>query len=198
MLTQVQNQKCEPYPFPNLVGAGPTLCGQHSSLLHTSWVDTPLGPMMIIADEKGVYLLEFIDKCGLECEIEQLRIKTKSVIISGKTLALESITQELHAYFLGTLTEFKTPLHLLGSPFQKRVWEKLLHIPYGVTRTYAAQAETMGKAKAYRAVANANGANQLTIVIPCHRIINSNGKLGGYAGGVARKQWLIDHEKNNV
>lgn len=83
----------------------------------------------------------------------------------------------------------------MGSPFQKLVWEELISIPYGQTRTYAEQAAAIGKYKAYRAVANANGANQIAIVIPCHRIINSNGDIGGYGGGITRKQWLINHEK---
>ena len=83
---------------------------------------------------------------------------------------------------------------MFGSDFQQKVWQALLKIPYGETRSYAAQAAAMGFPKATRAVANANGANQLAIVIPCHRIINSNGALGGYGGGVARKEWLLQHE----
>lgn len=102
------------------------------------------------------------------------------------------------SYFEGKLKEFKTSLNLLGCPFQKLVWEELISIPYGTIRNYMAQAEAIGKNKAYRGVANANGANQLAIVIPCHRIINSNGDLGGYGGGIARKQWLIEHEKSHV
>lgn len=110
------------------------------------------------------------------------------------TEALRSIEQELKKYFEGRLGKFTTPLFLLGSPFQKKVWNELLKIPYGTTRSYAAQAVSMGEPKATRAVANANGANQLAIVIPCHRIINSNGALGGYGGGIARKEWLLQHE----
>ena len=101
---------------------------------------------------------------------------------------------KLKSYFEGKLKKFETPLFLLGSPFQKKVWQALLKIPYGTTRSYAAQAVSMSEPKATRAVANANGANQLAIVIPCHRIINSNGALGGYGGGIARKEWLLQHE----
>jgi O-6-methylguanine DNA methyltransferase len=94
-----------------------------------------------------------------------------------------------------TLQDFKTSVQLLGSPFQKLVWNELVSIPYGQTRSYLEQA--IKKQAAYRAVANANGANQIAIVIPCHRIINSNGKLGGYSGGISRKKWLIEHEKQH-
>jgi AraC family transcriptional regulator of adaptative response/methylated-DNA-[protein]-cysteine methyltransferase len=118
----------------------------------------------------------------------------KAAIVPGVTEPLRSIELELKNYFEGKLKIFTTPLFLLGSPFQQRVWKELLKIPYGTTRSYAAQATSMGEPKAIRAVANANGANQLAIVIPCHRIINTNGALGGYGGGIARKEWLLQHE----
>jgi AraC family transcriptional regulator of adaptative response/methylated-DNA-[protein]-cysteine methyltransferase len=98
-------------------------------------------------------------------------------------------------YFDGNLTEFKTPLFFLGSSFQKQVWEALRKIPFGQTRSYAEMATFIGKPSAFRAVANANGANQLAIVVPCHRVINTNGDLAGYGGGIARKKWLIHHEQ---
>lgn len=166
-------------------------------MLKVSQLDTKLGPMIAIADDEGLYLLEFVDGRGVEHEIEMLRLKIKTAIVPGSTEPIASIIWELASYFDGTLTDFKTPLHLLGTPFQRLVWEELMRTPYGQTRTYAAQAEAIGKATAYRAVANANGANQLAIVIPCHRIIKSNGDLCGYAGGVARKQWLINHERQS-
>ena len=84
---------------------------------------------------------------------------------------------------------------MFGSPFQRQVWQVLCGIPYGETRSYAEEAISMGKPSAYRAVANANGANQLAIIIPCHRVIASDGTLGGYGGGIAVKQWLLEHEK---
>lgn len=171
--------------------------GQHK-ILKASWIDTRLGPMIAIADEAGLYLLEFVDRRGLELEVERLRIKTKAAIIPGVTDPMKSMTLELESYFEGKLKEFNTPLHLLGSPLQKLVWDELMRIPYGQTRSYMAQSKAIGKATAYRAVANANGANQLAIVIPCHRIINSNGELGGYGGGIRRKQWLIEHEASHV
>lgn len=166
--------------------------------LKASWFDTKLGAMIAIADDEGLYLLEFVDTPDLEKELKSLQKKIKAVIIPGSSGPIESIKLELQAYFDGTLTEFKTPIHLLGTSFQRLAWKELMHTPYGQTRTYANQAKAIGKATAYRAVANANGMNKLTIVIPCHRIIRSNGNLGGYSSGLSRKQWLIEHERQNT
>lgn len=184
--------------FTKILGAAPTnFKGQHK-ILKSSWLDTPLGPMLVISDEEGLYLLEFVERRGLEKEIERLRLKLKTAIIPGRTEHIDSIEQELANYFAGKLKSFKTPIHMLGSPFQKMVWQELMRIPYGETRSYLAQAKAIGKSSSYRAVANANGANQLAIIIPCHRIINSNGDLGGYGGGIIRKQWLINMEKQGI
>jgi AraC family transcriptional regulator, regulatory protein of adaptative response / methylated-DNA-[protein]-cysteine methyltransferase len=181
--------------FSKIMGAAPTKFDKHHPVLKAAWLDTPLGPMLVMSDEEALYLLEFVDRRGLEREVERLRIKTKAVIIPGVSNPITSIQDELNSYFNGTLQEFKTPLHLFGSPFQKMVWKELTRIPYGQTRSYFDQAKAIGKETSYRAVANANGANQIAIVIPCHRIINSNGDLGGYGGGITRKKWLLDHEK---
>lgn len=183
--------------FSRIMGAAPTKLGQ-VNILKASWLDTPLGPMIAIADEKDLYLLEFVDRRGLEREVERLRKKIKSAIIPGHTLPINSIEKELQHYFEGTLAEFKTPLFFLGSPFQKRVWQELKKIPSGNTRSYLEIAVAIGKPKAYRAVAQANGANQFAIIIPCHRVINSNGELGGYGGGLSRKKWLLNHEKKEI
>lgn len=179
--------------FSRIMGAAPSRQGT-CNILKASWLDTPVGPMIAIADEKALYLLEFVDRRGLEREIERLRQRTKSAIIPGTTPPIESIEKELQLYFDGQLMAFKTPLHLLGSPFQKQVWAALCQIPHGETWSYADLAAAIGKPTACRAVANANGANQIAIVIPCHRVINSNGELGGYGGGVARKKWLLEIE----
>jgi AraC family transcriptional regulator of adaptative response/methylated-DNA-[protein]-cysteine methyltransferase len=181
-----------------IMGAPPTNCSQHHRVLKASWLDTPLGSMLAIADENSLFLLEFVDQKGLERNIERLRHRTKSAIIPGSTLPIISIEKELNAYFEGNLTEFATPVHLQGSPFQKLVWQELLEIPYGETRSYSKQAESIGRPSAFRAVANANGANLLAIILPCHRIINQDGNLGGYGGGIIRKKWLIDHERRTI
>lgn len=171
---------------------------QHSKILRSSWIDTKLGSMMAIGDEEALYLLEFFDKWSLEREVEKLKIKTNSTIIPGSTTPIQYITHELMSYFEGKLKDFKTPLHFLGSSFQKLVWEELMRVPYGQTRSYREQAIFIGKDRAYRAVAHANGVNHLAIVTPCHRIIKSNGDFGGYSGGITRKKWLLEHEARHV
>lgn len=165
--------------------------------MKSSLINTPLGSMLAIADEEALYLLEFSERRELERQIERLCTRHKSTITPGSPSPILSIKKELKEYFDGTLQHFKTPLHLIGSPFQKEAWNVLMTIPYGETRSYAEQAIRLGNKDAARAVANANSNNRLAIVIPCHRIINSNGKLGGYAGGVDRKQWLLNHETKN-
>ena len=156
--------------------------------------ETELGTMMAMSDESYLYLLEFLDKKNLDSELERLKLRTKAIVTKGMTQPIESIRAELELYFKGTLKKFKTPLYLCGTDFQKQVWDELQRTPYGQTRSYAAQAQALGKPKAYRAVANANGANQLVIVVPCHRIISSQGTLGGYSSGIERKKWLLEHE----
>ena len=136
--------------------------------LHSSWLDTPLGPMVAIADESMLYLLEFASRKGLEKEFERLGERGFAVI-PGETPPIQSIATELKAYFSGTLCQFKTPYRVFGSPFQRQVWQVLCGIPYGETRSYAEEAISMGKPSAYRAVANANGANQLAIINPANQ-----------------------------
>lgn len=164
-------------------------------ILKTTKINTPLGQMVAIADDEALLLLEFFDGRGIEREVEGLCRHKNAELKSGTNKILESIERELAAYFDGKLKHFKTPLETIGTPFQKRVWEELERIPYGVTCSYADVAVAMGKPTAFRAVANANGRNQLAVVIPCHRVINSNGGLGGYGGRVDRKQWLLDLEQ---
>lgn len=184
--------------FSRIMGAAPTKVQQQRHLLKATWLDTRLGPMIAIAGEEALYLLEFVDRRGLEREVERLRQKASAAIIPGITPPIRSIEEELGRYFEGSLKEFKTPLALLGSPFQKLTWEALKQIPYGETRSYTDIAVRVGQPSAFRAVARANGANQLAIVIPCHRVCQANGDLGGYGGGLARKKWLINHEKQGA
>lgn len=166
-----------------------------STSLKMAEFKTELGSLTAIGDEKALYLLEFVDCPGLDWEIKRLKEKTGLELISGVTEPIDSIQKELSQYFAARLQKFTTPLCIFGSPFQKRVWEELRKIPYGKTTSYGSIATTMGRPKAYRAVAQANGANQFVIVIPCHRVINTNGELGGYSSGMDRKKWLLNHEK---
>lgn len=168
-----------------------------AAVLATVEIITPLGGMIAIADEHVLYLLEFVDHPALKRKIARICNDMTTTIHPSTTAPITSIENELKAYFDGTLQEFATPLFCIGTNFQKNVWTALLRIPYGQTQSYAQQAQAIEKPTASRAVANANGANQIAIVIPCHRIINSNGNLGGYGSGIARKQWLLNHERQN-
>ncbi len=181
--------------FTRIMGAPPTQWATDARLLRAAWIDTPLGPMMAVADEEALYLLEFVDRRGLEREIERLRRKARAPIVPGTTPPIASIRRELTAYFDGRLAAFDTPIHPLGTPFEQRVWEALGAIPRGETRSYGAIAEAIGQPTAVRAVARANGANTLALIIPCHRVIRRSGDLGGYGGGLARKRWLLAHEQ---
>jgi AraC family transcriptional regulator of adaptative response/methylated-DNA-[protein]-cysteine methyltransferase len=143
--------------------------------------------MIALGDEEALYSLVFID--------QNIEKKFCCTITLGRTKPLDSIEEELGQYFQGKLREFKTPVKLIGSPFQMSVWEELRKIPYGKTVSYAHLAAAIDRPAAYRAAARANGANPLPLIIPCHRVIYANGALGGYSSGLARKQWLIDHEQ---
>lgn len=161
--------------------------------------DTPLGIMRAIADENALYILEFLNEGDDVATAHRMFQKNKKhIIVKEKNHITRYVEKELKAYFSGALKNFQTPLHTEGTLFQKKAWNSLLNIPYGQTRSYAEQAQALGKAQAFRAVGNANSMNTLAIIIPCHRIITSSGQLGGYAGGLWRKKWLLQHEKQNA
>ncbi|MDP2194231.1 MAG: methylated-DNA--[protein]-cysteine S-methyltransferase, partial [Alphaproteobacteria bacterium] len=166
--------------------------------LHAALIHTKLGEMIAIANEAGLYLLEFVCSHRLERKIANLEAKLHATIVEGMTPPIQSIARELELYFSGDLKTFSTPVHIMGTPFQQAVWKELMRIPYGKTCSYMHQAQSIGKPQAHRAVANANGANQLAVIIPCHRIIQANGDLGGYGGGIKIKQWLLEHEGEHV
>jgi AraC family transcriptional regulator, regulatory protein of adaptative response / methylated-DNA-[protein]-cysteine methyltransferase len=177
-----------------IMNAAPTLA-TGDNILKVAWLDTRLGSMVAIANEASLLLLEFVDRRGLEREVERLSSKTKSAIVPGKTKPIYLIEKELEQYFQCGQKIFNTPITLVGSDFQKQVWQALMKIPPGTTRSYADIARAIKQPSAFRAVARANGTNQIAIIIPCHRVINASGALGGYAGGISRKAWLINHEK---
>jgi len=166
--------------------------------LKQSIIETPLGEMLAIGDEEALYLLEFADCKKTAKKIDHLLVKLQANIVSGTAESLDLIETELKSYFKGSLKEFKTPIKLVGSSFQNKVWNSLMQIPFGTTRSYRDIACTTGNIQAFRAAANANGANKLAIIIPCHRVINSNGQLGGYAGGIFRKKYLLQHESELI
>lgn len=183
--------------FTKIMGTKPK-DNKKIEMLTMQWFETKLGPMVAVASDSGLYLLEFVDRRGLEKEIEKLRAKKNAAIIPGTTVVLEQLQKELSLYFEGLLQIFEVPLaDDYGTDFQRLVWKELCKIPYGQTINYKELAIAVGNEKATRAVARANGANTISIIIPCHRVINSNGELGGYGGGLDRKKWLIELEIDN-
>ena len=182
--------------FTRIMGTAPST--KPGNVLKAEWLDSPLGPMIAIADDDGLCLLEFTDRRGLEREIERLRIRRKCTIVPCKGPFIDQIKKELEAYFAGNLQTFTTPLSYVGTDFQIAVWQTLQTVPYGSTRTYSQLARMIGKTNATRAAGRANGANQLAIIVPCHRIIGMDGSLTGYGGGLTRKQWLIEHEQSHA
>ena len=164
------------------------------TLYHTQ-INTPLGEMEAIASAKGVCLLEFASRKELDKEKKALETHFDSKLVNGNNAHLDLLSKELAAYFNGELLEFTVPIVLNGTAFQKKVWQALLEVPYGETRTYMEQTKIIGDQKAIRAVATANGKNQIAIVVPCHRIIGSDGSLTGYAGGIENKRALLNLER---
>jgi AraC family transcriptional regulator, regulatory protein of adaptative response / methylated-DNA-[protein]-cysteine methyltransferase len=162
--------------------------------LKARWFETPVGPMIALADDKGLYLFEFVDRRGLENEILFIRKRTKLAILPGNNKLLDEFSKEIDRYFTGKNLAFSVPLKPTGSEFEHSVWKQLRLIPPGTTTSYSAIAKKIGKPDASRAVGHANGRNCIAIVIPCHRVINADGSISNYGGGVWRKRWLISHE----
>lgn len=163
--------------------------------LFVDWVETPEGRMVVVADARALYLIEFVDRVKLPRQFERLRRMHGRAIVPGTTDVTNQIRQEMAEYFAGTRQDFSVMIETTGTPFQGGVWDALRTIPYGQTWSYAALAVAIGNDKAVRAVASANGSNGLAIVIPCHRVIGSDGGLGGYAGGIDRKARLLKLER---
>lgn len=150
-----------------------------------------LDPMIALADERSLCFLGFFQSVP-----KQLEKLTGAKIVPGRPDPIQSVEDELRQYVQGKLRVFRTPIRMLGSLFQQKVWLELQKIPYGTTRTYSDIARVIEKPSAVRAVASAIGANRLAILIPCHRIIRMDGSFGGYNGGIDRKKWLLSHEKD--
>jgi methylated-DNA-[protein]-cysteine S-methyltransferase len=156
---------------------------------------TPLGEMLALSSPRGLCLLEFIGQPHVERELAQVEAARGGPAPSGRNALTDQLGAELAEYFAGHRRDFSVPLDLVGTPFQQRVWQALLRIAYGQTWSYAQEAEFIGQPSATRAVAAANGQNKISIVVPCHRVIGSNGQLTGYGGGLPRKQWLLGLEQ---
>lgn len=161
-----------------------------------AWLGSPLGPLVAGATSDGLCLLEFTDRRILEAQFATVRKLFAAPVVPGTNEHLELLREELAAYFAGTLRQFTVPLIYPGSPFQKKVWDHLLSIPYGETRSYEHLAAEIGAPRAARAVGHANSLNRIAILIPCHRVLNKNGGLCGYGGGLRRKQSLLHLEQS--
>ncbi len=182
--------------FQKIFGVSPSK-SEGKTIIQLIRITTPLGPMFAGATDKGVCILEFTDGTSLEANVKVLRRRMNAIMLPGSNQHLELVRKELAEYFLGSRKAFTFPLSFPGTHFQQQVWEGLQKIPYGETRGYQEQAKFLGNPKAVRAVATANAKNRLAIVIPCHRVIGSDGALRGYAGGLARKRWLLSHEQRH-
>lgn len=183
--------------FAGIFGAPPSGARGVDHLV-ADWMETPVGPMVAVANAEGLCLVEFSDRRALERELAAMRKKLGASIVPGKSAVLESAKREMAEYFAGTRTRFETPVVLRGSAFSVSVWRALREIPAGETRSYAEIARAVGSPGAVRAVGRANGANTLAIIVPCHRVIRSDGTLCGYGGGVWRKRHLLEHEARMV
>lgn len=184
------------YTYKTLFGQAPSKV-QTQPIILVNRITTPLGPMFICATETGICLLEFTDRKMLETEFRDLQKRLGARILTGENGHIKQATAELQEYFQGKRQQFEVPLHYPGTEFQQEVWEALVKIPNGRTSSYQAMAIQLGKPKASRAIARANGSNRIAILVPCHRVIGSDGSLKGYGGGLERKKWLLDFERNH-
>jgi len=172
--------------------------GCADKIINVTFIESAIGKMMAGATDKGICLLEFADSKKLEFELKQLICLLHAPLIESENIHFTILREQLDKYFRGELREFNIPLDLVGTDFQIYAWLGLLNIPYGSTTTYAKQAEALGKPSAIRAIANANGKNRISIILPCHRVIGTNGSLTGYGGEIWRKQKLLELEQNKT
>ncbi len=170
---------------------------ENQNIIQVSRLTTPLGPMFIGSTQRGICLLEFTSRKSLETELQDLQQKRNARILTGENTHIKQAREELEQYFAGRRRQFNVALDPVGTEFRQLVWRSLLTIPYGTTISYLEQAKRLGREKSVRAVASANGYNKIAIIIPCHRVIGSDGSLTGYGGGLERKKWLLDLEQSH-
>ncbi|MBT0959292.1 bifunctional transcriptional activator/DNA repair protein Ada [Alphaproteobacteria bacterium KMM 3653] len=181
--------------FAKLLGRAPGTLS-NDALLLADWIETPLGDMIAIGTDSHLYLLEFLERRALKSEVAALEADAKGAVGIGKSASTEQTRTELAAFFAGQSAAFTVPLATGGTGFQRDVWKALQTIPAGETRSYADIARQIESPTATRAVARANGANRLALIIPCHRVIGADGSLTGYGGGLWRKQQLLEIERS--
>lgn len=180
--------------FARLMGQPPASFST-DALLKADYIDTPLGAMIALCDQTHLHLLEFADRKALPMELRRLNLLVKGRIGFGRLGPMDLVEAELGAYFAGRGPDFSVPMAFHGSDFTKTVWRALREIPAGQTRSYSGIAAAIGRPSAVRAVARANGANQIALLVPCHRVLGADGALTGYGGGLWRKQKLIEIER---
>ena len=184
--------------FQNWFGQSPTKSKSAAKPILMNRILTPLGPMVVAATASNICLLEFADRRMLETQLKRVQQIHKSVFAPGTNDLIGRLELELKQYFSGERRGFTVPINATGSKFQMQVWDRLQNIPYGSTISYVELANDIDNPGAQRAVGRANGDNRFAIVIPCHRVIRRDGTLSGYGGGIWRKQWLLDHEREWV
>jgi len=165
------------------------------SIIATTVLSTPLGKMFAASTSKGICLLTFYDEKKIPKQLKKLKGFFDADIMSAHNEHFDTLKKELDEYFDNKREVFEVPLQLLGTAFQIKVWKILQAIPYGNTISYQEQASLINNEKAVRAVANANANNLIALIVPCHRVIGKNGKLTGYAGGIEKKEFLLNLEK---
>ncbi len=170
---------------------------QTKEIIFTTTFSTPLGEMFAAASKKGIIMLTFFTPFYIEAKIEILKNTLNAEVIPGDNEIFRTLKIQLNEYFEKKRTTFEIPLQLVGSSFQIQCWKELLNIPYGKTISYKEEAKNIKNEKAYRAVANANSQNMIEIIVPCHRVISSNGTIGGYSSGIEKKEFLLKLEQND-
>lgn len=183
--------------FRNVIGSSP-VNSKDKRIVNITHVETDLGLMVAAATDNGICMFEFADYKLIDLELRQLAETFKAPLVQGENPHFNTLREQLDEYFKGERREFDIPLDLAGTEFQKQVWLSLQKIPYGCTTTYGRQAGMIGKPSSVRAVANANGKNKISIILPCHRIIGADGTLTGYGGGIWRKKKLLEFEQANI
>lgn len=184
--------------FQRLFGTAPGRARRSADAIVLSWVESALGPLVVGSTGEGICLLEFSDRRLLERQMKTVQSRFRRAVVPGSDAHLERLRDELDRYFAGTLRDFTVPVVAPGSAFQEKVWQALRRIPYGETRSYQDIAGEVGVPGASRAVGTANGSNRIAIVLPCHRVVNQDGRLGGYGGGLWRKRWLLELERRHA
>lgn len=162
-----------------------------------AWIESPVGPLLAGGTETGLALLEFTDRRALESQLAILRRRLRRPLVPGESGAVDRLRVELTEYFEGRRRTFEVPIDAPGTEFEQAVWDQLRRIPYGETRSYDELARAVGRPGGSRAVGQANGRNRVAIVLPCHRVVNKSGEMGGYGGGLWRKRFLLDLERRH-